>query len=542
MTEHKKQNITEHLYGHAEIHPEKAAFLHPQRLSFNDLIREIDRFADGFRKQGIGAGTRTIVLITPGIDLFAVCFALFRLGALPVMIDPGMGRKRMVHALEGVDAEAFVGIPRSHLLRILFPGTFKTIRIWISTGFSLFRETSSLESMPYVNTRSKAFPVGADYEAALFFTSGSTGAPKGVVYTSGMLEAQIEILRGSFGYTPEETDLCTFPILGFILISMGISIVLADMDMGHPSTLNPRKLIKNIRDHSCTHMFCSPMVLKRLAEYGKKKKIKISSLKRIMTAGAPVFPSILKDFRTLLAEDAEIHTPYGATEALLLTDIADNELLELYKDSESLMEGICVGYPLKGIEMKIMSITDLAVSSLKEVLFLDGEEVGEILVTGPNVSKAYWKNRQGNDLAKVRDENPNQIWHRTGDLGRMDSEGRLWFYGRKSQRVVHKAKIYFTIPVEAVFNRHPSVARSALVGVEMQDKSDKIPVICLELVKNRKRKIYLYEELRSMASEFEVAGGISNFLIHNKFPVDPRHNAKIFREKLSDWARVKMKL
>jgi len=542
MKDPSLSNITDHLYGIADVYPDKAAFLHPFRLSFRNLIRQVDRYAEGFRNLGIGKGSRTIVLISPGLDLFAVSYALFRIGAIPVLIDPGMGTSRMVKALKGVKADAFVGIPRSHLLRYFYPTALKAIRTWISTGVCRSRNASSLRRMPVISQHSKAIPMGVNDEVALFFTSGSTGPPKGVIYTRGMLEALIDYMKNSYGYHPEETDLCTFPLLGLLIHSIGISIVLADMDMAHPSRLKPGRILKNIKDYQCTHMFCSPMVLKRLADYGRDKNISLGSLKHIMTAGAPVLPSVLKEFRTLLNKDAEIHTPYGATEALLLTDISDAELMELYGESDSYTEGVCVGYPLKGIEMEIMSVSDFPVSSMSQQSFLKENEVGEIVICGPNVSRAYWMDEKANDLAKIHEEDSQKIWHRTGDLGRMDSKGRLWFYGRKSQRVVCGDSVLYTIPVEAVFNQHPAVSRSALVGVKRENGSDKIPVICVELTKNRKRKIYLYVELRSMASENNMTGDIDRFLFHRKFPVDPRHNAKIFREKLSDWATVKMKL
>lgn len=536
------QNITEQLYEIAEAHPDKAAFLHPFRLCFKDLIREIDRFAEGFRSIGIGAGTPTIVLITPGLELFAVSIALFRIGAIPVMIDPGMGRSRMVKALGESNAEAFIGIPRSHFLRCLYPRAFRNIATWISTGRCWSLRAISLRKMPYLAVRSKAAPVEKDEEVALFFTSGSTGPPKGVIYTRGMLEAQLHILRNTFGYSPHEIDLCTFPLIGLLLICMGISLVLADMDMAYPAKLDPRRILKNIEDHHCTHMFCSPMVLKRLAAYGHMEDVSLGSLKWIMTAGAPVLPSVLSDFRSLLDADAEIQTPYGATEALPLATIGDKELLELYADTDIPESGICVGYPLENLEMKILAISDTPVPVFENAVFLKDNDVGEIVVCGPNVSSAYRGESEANDLAKIYERASRKIWHRTGDLGRMDPEGRLWFYGRKSHRVISGGRVYFTIPVEAVFNQHPAVSRSALVGVEKGDRSDKIPVICIELVKNEKRKIYLHEELRIMASEIDMTREINNFLFHRKFPVDPRHNAKIFREKLAEWAGTKLKL
>ena len=535
-------NITDHLYEFAEANPDKPAFLHPERLSFGELIVEIDRVADGFRDCEITVGTRTMVLIKPGIDLFAVTFALFRIGAVPVMIDPGMGLRRMIEALADKQVEAFVGIPRAHLLRYLSPSAFKYVKIWISTGFRWFGRGFSLKKMKYPVHRSEAQEIDPEDLAAIFFTSGSTGTPKGVLYKTRMLQAQIEYLKSHFKYGPDEIDLCTFPLIGLMIICHGISIVLADMDMVHPGRLNPRRVLKNIQDFKCSHMFCSPMVLNRLSAYGIKNNIMLGSMKKIMTAGAPVSESILRNFRKLLPSHAEIHTPFGATEALPVTDILDGELLKLYANSGRSIDGLCIGYPLVEIELKIISISDHAVLWTEEIHIQSENEVGEIIICGPNVTDAYWANEEANRLAKIVDAQTNTVWHRTGDLGRIDREGRVWFFGRKTQRVVSNGITYFTIPVEAVFNQHPEVHRSALVGVKRRGDSTIIPVICIERIKSKKRKIYLQEELKSMTLEYDFTGEIKNFLFHKNFPVDPRHNAKIYREKLAIWANNKLLL
>ncbi len=268
----------------------------------------------------------------------------------------------------------------------------------------------------------------------------------------------------------------------------------------------------------------------------------LGSLKKIMTAGAPVSESILRNFRKLLPSDAEIHTPFGATEALPVTDILDSELLELYDISGSCIDGLCIGYPLVGIELKIISISDHAVLWTEEMVIQSENEVGEIIICGPNVTEAYWNNEQANKLAKIVNTQTNTVWHRTGDLGRIDRAGRVWFYGRKNQRVVTNGITYFTIPVEAVFNQHPEVKRTALVGVKRRGDSTIIPVICIERIESKKRKIYLQEELKSMAGKYDFTGEIKDFLFHRKFPVDPRHNAKIYREKLAVWANNKLLL
>ncbi|MEN8230339.1 MAG: fatty acid CoA ligase family protein [Bacteroidota bacterium] len=542
MNNNRNQNITNHLYEFAEAYPEKPALLHPVRLTFGELVHEIERYSVGFRKCGITDGMRTLVLIKPGVDLFAVTFALFRIGAIPVMIDPGMGRRSMTEALSGVQIDAFAGIPKAHLLRYLLPRAFKSVNIWVSTGFRWFGRGFSLKKMNYTDLHPKAHEVDREDLVAIFFTSGSTGAPKGVLYKNRMIQAQIEYMRSHFKYNPEEIDLCTFPLIGLLVICHGISIVLADMDMVHPARLDPRKIFNNIQEYSCSHMFCSPMVLNRLAAFGIQNNVKFGSLKRIMTAGAPVNASILRNFRKSLPSDAKIHTPYGATEALPVTDLVDTELLELYDNLDSYIDGLCVGYPLDGIEMKIISISDDPVLSVEEMTIQPENEVGEIVIKGPNVTEAYWANDQANELAKIYDKSSGDVWHRTGDLGRIDKKRRLWFYGRKTQRVTVLGKNYFTIPVEAVFNKHPDVERTALVGVRNREGSVIVPVICIELSKSKKRKIYLQDELRSMASEYDFTEDIKEFLFHKKFPVDPRHNAKIYREKLAIWADNKLSL
>jgi acyl-CoA synthetase (AMP-forming)/AMP-acid ligase II len=536
------RNITEHLFRFAASHPGKEAFLHPDQLTYKEFTQEIELHMAGFLRSGILPRMRILVLIKPGIALFAVTFALLRMGAIPVMIDPGMGVRRMVNALEGIEAEGFIGIPKSHLLRYIYFRKFKTIKTWIRTGHRLSKRRQGIQPKRVPPIPCPVYQSMPDETAAIFFTSGSTGTPKGVVYKNRMIEAQIDILSKRFGYHSGETDLCTFPLVSLLMLCHGISVVLADMDMMHPAKLNPAKVIANIVTYNCTHMFCSPMVLKKLSAYGIRHAVQLPSMKRVMTAGAPVAPSILKNFRKLLPLRAEIHTPYGATEALPVTDIGDSELLGLYGPSGSYLEGICVGYPLEGLLVRIISIEDEPLTTLEQARILEAEEVGEIIFCGPNVTETYWGDDLANRLAKIIDSQHQVVWHRMGDLGRVDNQGRLWYYGRKSQRIITPGRTYFTIPVEAVFNMHPLVGRSALVGIQRKGSTDIVPVICVEPVKNKKRKIYLQEELRQLATEHEITSGIKHFLFFRNFPVDPRHNAKIYREKLTSWANHKLLL
>jgi acyl-coenzyme A synthetase/AMP-(fatty) acid ligase len=375
--------------------------------------------------------------------------------------------------------------------------------------------------------------------AAIFFTSGSTGPAKGVIYHSSMIDAQIQILKNHFKYNPDETDLCTFPLIGLLIMCLGLSVVLSDMDMTHPAKLKPVKLIKNIERFRCTHMFCSPMVLQKLAKFGNENKTQLSTLKRVMSAGAPVSPDLLHEFEKLLPESSEIHTPYGATEALPVTDIGHRELLELDDKFENHFKGICVGYPLDSIDLQIISISDEPIKFWFDAQKLKSGEVGEIVVSGPNVTQDYLANDEANLKSKIFDSDSVKYWHRTGDLGRIDEKGRVWFYGRKSQRVVTKNSTLFTIPCESVINQHPMVSRSALVGVKFHNEY--VAVICIELVSGIKRTEKLKKELLDLDASNTLTKEIRVVLFHKKFPVDPRHNAKIFREKLAVWAQKKLK-
>lgn len=526
-------NITSRLFDISKKYPNKPLFLHPKQMSYRHFCDLTDSYSSGFYQSGIRENTRTIILIKPGINLFAVAIALFRIGAIPVMIDPGMGIKAMVKALSNVHPEAFIGIPKAIFLKYLFPNSLKSIKNWFSTKTSLkkFRK----QKYPHYKVAMK----NSTDTVAIFFTSGSTGTAKGVVYKNYMLNAQLKLLQDHFKYHQKEIDLCTFPLIGLFSICLGLSIVMADMNMTHPAKMNPKKVVENIRMFDCTYMFCSPMVLHKLANYCLTNKLKLLSLKKIMTAGAPVSPHLLQRSAFILSENAEICTPYGATEALPITDINHRELLELYKQHETFAQGICIGKPLKGINLRIIKVRENEIVNWKDSEICCEGEIGEITVCGDNVTQSYFNNNAVNKLSKIKDNTKSYSWHRTGDLGRMDKRGRVWFYGRKSHRVEIRNKIFYTVTTEAFFNAHPAIERSALVGVVKNGQ--KIPLICIQPKSGIRKSNQLLAELKELAASNKQTNQINEFLFYKNFPVDPRHNAKIYREKLAKWAQKKLK-
>ncbi len=540
----KNQNLSELFSRTVERFPSKLALQHPLKMTYQQLQDEVDRYAFGLENAGITQNTHTILMIPPGLEFIILTFSLLRVGAILVMIDPGMGTKAMANALASLEADAFIGIPKAHIFKNLYPGAFKTVKINITAGRRWFWNGYRLKDLR--SDKARPYPLAqikAEDMVGIFFTSGSTGPPKGVVFTAAMLNAQIRYLESDFKYEPEEIELCTFPLLGLFSICLGLTLVMADMDTVHPAKLIPEKIVANIQQHKCTQMFCSPMVLNRLTDYGKKIKVKLPSMKKVITAGAPTSKSLLESFRQLLSEDAEIYTPYGATEALPITKITASEILRQNTSNEEKIEGICVGRPLKGIDVKIIEINDDLISAWKDTLELHENEIGEILVKGPVVSHQYFNLPKANAIFKITNPKNGNVWHRTGDVGRLDKAGRLWFYGRKSHRVVTAKQTLFTIPCEAVFNQHPRVFRSALVGLPDDMNKQQKPVLCVQLKPGDSgyNKRELIRELLELGATNDMTRLIKDIIFPEYFPVDARHNAKIQREKLAVWAKRRIK-
>jgi acyl-coenzyme A synthetase/AMP-(fatty) acid ligase len=542
-------NISDRLTESVKVHPHKRAVVFPARresngciaythLTFQQLEHESDRLAHGLKKAGISRGTRTILMVKPSLEFFALTFALFKTGAVPVVVDPGMGIRRMVRCLEESDPRAFIGISKAHLVRKLFPRYFKKIKVSITIGHRWFwggiteKQLRSGPSEPFPKAKTRKEDV-----AAILFTTGSTGPAKGVVYTHGIFDAQVRHIKSHFNITDDEIDLPTFPLFALFDPALGMTAVIPDMDPTKPGFVNPEKIIQAVEDHGVTNMFASPALLNRVGGFGLKNKIVLPSFKRVVSAGAPVYPDNIEQFSSMLPDGAEIHTPYGATEAVPVVSIASHEILS---ETQALTEkgyGLCVGRPLTGISVEIITISDNVIPTWEDAVLVQDGDIGEIAVKGDLVTRQYYQNTWADALAKIQDGD--DIWHRMGDLGWRDSKGRIWFCGRKEHRVETKKGGLYTVPCEAIFNNHPLVNRSALVGVGQ--RPNQTPVMCIELKpgkKSRKKKT-IKKDLLDIAGQNVLTQEIEVILFHKQFPVDIRHNAKIFREKLAAWAAKK---
>jgi acyl-coenzyme A synthetase/AMP-(fatty) acid ligase len=553
MSAENQANLCRHLLDAANNYPTSLAVavqkkhlgkLIYQEMNFEQLHQRSDQLAFAFNQYGLNAGDKAVLMVTPSLDFFSITFALFKAGIIPILVDPGMGTKNLKQCFIESKPDAFIGITKAHLARRLFSWGKGSIRKKITVqgsglwgGISLKR---LLKKFPTENSYPMVKSNPMDL-AAILFTSGSTGTPKGVAYNHGMFEAQISVLKNDYKIQHGERDLATFPLFSLFGPALGMASIVPEMDASKPITANPEYLFAAIKKYQCSNLFANPALIELLGEAGNRKGVKLASLNRVISAGAPATLPSLKRFSKLLNKNVEIINSYGATESLPISKIASSELLK----TETITDtggGICVGYPVENTDIKIIAINENIIDSWDNSLIISPYQIGEIVVSGPQVSQQYYAREQATIDAKIKDGSISR--HRMGDLGYLDEHGKLWMCGRKAHRIeafyLNQKKVYFSICCERIFNTHPAIKRSALVGVQYEGQLT--PVICIELLeKPTESSVKLFNELRFNADKHDHTRGIKHFLIHSGFPMDIRHNAKIYREQLATWAQIEIK-
>ena len=543
-------NIASLLSASAAKWPDRAAVIAPHRpdvlarsrLTFRGLDESSSHLASHLVRAGVAPGSRIIVMVKPGVDFVSIIFALFKAALVPVMVDPGMGIKRMTRCLADGRPSGIIGLSVAHILTLLTPRHFKSIKMRVTVGRrwgwggATLREIMGAKPGPPVNLPVSTAPNDL---AAILFTSGSTGPAKGVMYTHAMFRAQVEAIRNGFDIQEGGVDLATFPLFALFSPALGLTSVIADMNSKRPAKTDPRRILEPIAQHGVTSMFASPTILNKITTFALKHNQTFPSIKRVMAAGAPIPPRLVASFGSLMTDEGRLMTPYGATEGVPLTCILAEEITTQTNVSTEQGLGMCVGPALPGVSLGIIKIQENSIPNFSTELFLPKGEIGEIIAKGAMVSPAYFERPNETALSIIKDDD-GSFWRRMGDVGWLDSKGRLWFCGRKAHRVTTENGVLFSVPCEAIFNNHPQVHRSALVGVGKG--GNQRPVIIIETKSTLKNNGWqaLVEELNSLAKTNSRTTHINTFLKHRSFPVDVRHNAKIDREKLAIWAETKL--
>jgi acyl-CoA synthetase (AMP-forming)/AMP-acid ligase II len=541
-------NIAAALVSAAQQTPERVALVDRagsggRHTTFAALLALVARHAEFLRDQGIGPGDRVMLMVRPSLEFISLAFALFSLGSVVILIDPGMGYRNLLRCIGAVQPSALVAIPQGQLFSRIFRQPFRTVRRRVCVGSAWGLLGVELPGADHQHREVTIAPTQETDLAAIIFTTGSTGPPKGVQYQHRIFAAQLTQIKEYYGIGPGEIDQPAFPLFALFSIALGATAMIPIMDPTRPAQVDPEKFIRTITDYQVTYSFGSPAIWNRISRYGKERGLTLASLNKVLMAGAPVSGELIARLQGILPPRAEIHIPYGATEALPIVSITGREVLAETWTLTCKGQGACVGRPLPGIEVRVIAIAPGEITASAATMQpLPAGEVGEIIVRGPVVTASYDHNANENRLAKIADGEG--FWHRMGDLGYLDHSGRLWFCGRKAHRVITPRGPLYTICCEAIFNNHPLVSRSALVGVEerMPARAEgrgpgtMRPVVIVELKATIQEPRQLFAELRQLALSHDHTKEIEHFLIHPSFPVDIRHNAKIFREKLAVWA------
>jgi acyl-CoA synthetase (AMP-forming)/AMP-acid ligase II/pimeloyl-ACP methyl ester carboxylesterase len=499
-------------------------------LDFGSLAARIDAYEHGLMEAGLRAAERVIMLVTPGADFLALSYAVMGRGAVPVFIDPGMGVDAVVACMREAEPSGFIGVPRAHLLRLKAGELFRSLRFSVVAGrfppcgamrLCDLRRPSAAPPTPV--------PRGDADPALVAFTSGATGRPKGVVFTNRMLSEQLAVFRGQFGFRGGDQDLPLLPVFSLFTAALGVGSIFPPLDPSRPLSLVPSQIIRVMRDLGNQTSFGSPALWSKIGEYCRQTGATLPQLRRVFMAGAPVSQTTI-DLVKAACPQAESFTPYGATEALPVTIASADELRQdrpvLAVTGE---QGTPVGRAIDGVALRV--VQPLAGQPAVPLVDCPERVIGEIVVSGDTVSREYLRRPEATATSKIHDGD--RVWHRMGDMGYLDASGQLYFCGRKAHVVATPHYTFHSVPVENVFNRHPQVSRTALIEVAGG------PALAVEPASwplTPQARQTLAAQLRAVGASDPVTATIRRFYFHQSFPVDARHNAKIFRDRLGVWA------
>lgn len=527
-------NLTQIIEQYAEATPSQDAVIEMRknriqravirkRLGYGEFNLRINQFAAKFRKKGVTKGKRVLMLLHPGVEMMCTFFALVRLGAIPVLIDPGMGRQQFLQLANFSQPDYIIC---SGWRKWLF-----WLRIFKIQGKVLAIKRSYAKREKVIELTQD---MGSEDTVAILFTSGSTGPAKGVVYKHKHFAAQLSKLRMTYKLVPNGRDVTLLPAFMLFNPMFGRTTIIPDMNFSKPATLHVPSVVETIANSCATSSFGAPVLWRKIAAYCLEHDVRLRSLEQIFLSGVSARIDTLEAIQKV-APNAKIFTPYGATECLPIASISADEVLGEIRPLQENGAGTCLGHPVEGIEIKILQSSDDIISEINEENTLALGFIGEIVVSGDNVTEAYDQLPEATKLAKIWENG--RVWHRMGDVGFLDQKGRLWYCGRKSEFVeTSDGETYYPDCIEPLFCKHPRVERSALIryqkkgiiepAIVVLPKQGFYPQFCWQKWTFRK-------ELTNLAQNFPKTQKIHQFFFMKRLPVDPRHNAKIHRLKLA---------
>ena len=506
-------------------------------VSWSRLSRRVADLAAGLAASGVRPGHRVALLVEPSADLTAAVYAVWRAGAVVVVADKGLGLAGMRRALRSAAVDHVIGGPRGLAAARLMglPGSRIAAGAPGRAARRALGATAALDELEVLGRTAPApadAPVDAD--CAVLFTSGATGPAKGVVYTHRQAAAQLELVRATYGLTDGDRLVAAFAPFAILGPALGIGSAVPDVDVAAPGSLTAAALADAAAAVDATVVFASPAALRRVvataADLSAGRREALGGIRLLMSAGAPVPATLLRSLREVLPA-ADAHTPYGMTEVLPVTDVSLAGI-EAAGDGE----GVCVGRPLPGVDVRVspLSPTGAADAPLTDRAGVTGEVC---------VRAAHVKDRYDAMWALERAASRDPGWHRTGDIGHLDADGRLWIEGRLQHVVATASGAVTPVGIEQRVERVPGVAAAAAVGVGPAGAQVVVVVVVPSggdpAASGRRRPAGRGDRLRladtDRADAVRAAAGVdvAAVLVAGRLPVDVRHQSKVDRSEVA---------
>jgi len=507
------------------------------RITFAGLWERIGRAAAGLRRRGLKPGDRAIVMIPMSIDLYVALLGLLKLGAVAVFVDPWIGRRQIAAFAAFAEPSAWLGIPKSHLLRLL-DRRLRAIPLAVTTGgrlgplpakhtlAELERETGDHGD----DDLDQVHPVAPDDPALVTFTSGSSGEPKGANRTHGFLLAQHRALAAEFPAQPEDVDMPMFPVFALNNLASGIPSIVPAMDFRRVENVDAGRILRQMQTHGVTTCTASPPFFDRLAEHLAARPDvppdNVPRLRRLLTGGATVSDAQLRSWRKVLP-NPELLVVYGSTEAEPVAHLTAEERLGAVNDLRPKTPGYCVGHPSERVRTKLIRIHDGPVDQPEE---LPPGEIGELTVTGDHVCRDYYRNPQAVRDNKITDPD-GTVWHRMGDTGSFDTAGRFWIAGRVHSTIHRRGGlVHPQLAEQAARGDDERIRRIAAVGLPDPAGEERAVVVVETAEAGEEMKEDIRERLAAVGIEIDEI-----VLTREPLPVDPRHNSKIDYGRVRGW-------
>ncbi|MCG2622337.1 alpha/beta fold hydrolase [Arthrobacter sp. I2-34] len=506
----------------------------PKMLSWADLAERVDRMAAGLASIGVRTGDRISLLVPPGIELTTLVYACLRIGAVIVVADAGLGAKGLSRAIQGAGPAYLVGIERALAGARLFgwPGVRISVEELGGAKRRLYKVAHSLRELEAGPAAEAPGPVSGqidpDADAAVLFTSGSTGPAKGVVYTHRQLAAMRDTLKQTYELQAGTALVAGFAPFALLGPALGATSVTPDMDVTAPRTLTAAALADAAAVVGATAVFASPAalanVLATAEALDRPQRDALAQVELLLSAGAPIPEPLLARVQELVPA-ASLHTPYGMTEALPVTDIS----LEQIRDAGT-GNGVCVGTPVAGARVAIAALRPDG--SVSDEPGTEPDTTGEILVSAPHVKDRY-------DRLWITQQHSASVpgWHRTGDVGHLDGAGRLWVEGRLGHILTTAAGVRTPVAAEQLAETADGAGRAAVVGVG--PAGAQVAVAVLETVPSARTAGPAPQQLAQSVRTAVLNGTdleLAAVLAVRDLPTDIRHNSKIDRTALAAWA------